>query len=372
MKRYILIDSKIPYIKGVFEQFTDYFGKNSLSIRYVEPTEFCGVLSELKDCCSKEGDYKVCLIIRTRTICREELLKNSNVDIIATATIGIDHIDLEYCRNNNIKVFSAPGCNSGGVAQYLFTSLYFAKKENKSDLLRMLPENSKEIADNKLVLGVIGCGNVGSKVVKIAQMLGFKVLINDPPKERELLNEGLNVVGLKELLNKSDIITTHVPLDNTTKNFANREFFSNVKNGAVFINTSRGEVVNERDLLEAKNVSAFILDVWLNEPAISKELLNRAIVATPHIAGYSIEGKVNGTQMVIRAIAKELKIDELCCYKITDENLTPNILNLDKEISKQLLTLFPINELDEALRTYPDKFEQIRANYKLRREFILK
>lgn len=306
------------------------------------------------------------LLVRTRTKVNRELLQGSSVKFVATATIGCDHIDTEYLKEKNVKFASAPGCNAAGVMQYVFTSLFgMAQKRG--------------ISLSGKCLGVIGVGHTGGRVAELGEHLGLRVLRNDPPKEALSENKGF-YCSLEQLLNEADIISMHVPLDGTTYRMCNGEFFRRVKEGAIFINASRGEVVDDLALLEAyPKLGGLILDVWNGEPnGISTELMLMADIATPHIAGYSYEGKLNGTTMVVQAFANHFGIEDLrhfrCeCTPTPYIELNRNILNTNTnyqgEISRLLMELFPIFELDRALRESPSSFEKIRSEYNYRREF---
>ncbi len=361
----IVIDKDIPFIKGVFEPYAEVVYSKG---------------AEIDNNMVLDADA---LIIRTRTKCNEQLLKGSSVKIIASATIGKDHVDIEYCNQNNIKFVNAAGCNAMGVMQYVFTALYGCAVQNSSII--NLNSHYKPVND-RVKLGVIGVGNVGSKVAQMGEYLGFDVLRNDPIKEREqtlAFNRGeLHYTEIKDyysldyLLENSDIITIHVYLDSVTNKMANSQFISKIKEGAVFLNTSRGEVVDEQALLENINkFSCTIIDVWNNEPNISSELLNSAVITTPHIAGYSLEGKINGTQMVIRDVAQFFNIEELKNYLIPQILPNTNRLNLQnleqEQIAKQLLEIFPIFEDSKRLKDGPENFEQLRNNYNYRREFYV-
>ncbi len=339
----LIIDDAIPYIRGLFEPYVETL--------YCKGGEFSSAIK------SAVGD-KI-LIIRTRTKCNAELLDGSGVKAIATATIGTDHIDIPYCNANSIKVFSAPGCNSGAVMQYVFTSLA---------ALNLIPSTVSE--RNKITLGVIGAGHVGEKVARLGEAMGFKVMRNDPPKEQEqrIYGGSIPYFSLDKVLQNSDIVTMHTPLDVTTRGMASAEFFSRIKEGATFINCSRGEVLDEEALLATKRVGRVILDVWCNEPNINRALLSRADIATPHIAGYSVEGKKNGTAAVVKSIATLLGIKELERYGESVEERR-HTLKLSGDIEKQLLEFFPIKEVDAMLRCEPENFEKIRTEYIYRNEF---
>ncbi len=263
---------------------------------------------------------------------------------------------------------NSPGCNSGSVMQYIGGALTFLAK-------------TKQLSFNQLTLGVIGVGNVGIKVARLGKNLGFKVLLNDPPRERK---EGKGqFVPLSELLKTSDIISMHVPLNKDGKDqtleMVNEEFFSLVKKGISFINSSRGPVVDETGLKKAINsgkVGAVILDVWNNEPEIDHELVNLIDIATPHIAGYSVDGKANGTSMVVNAIAKYFKFDLNAWYPNELPIPENNTIKIDcKGMSDQQILVtairstYKIEKDDENLRNSIKDFENLRGNYPMRREF---
>lgn len=357
----LVIDKDIPFIKGVFEPFAEVVYEKGGDINRETV---------------KNADA---LIIRTRTRCNKALLDGSRVKIIASATIGKDHVDTAYCEANGITFINAAGCNANGVVQYVFTALYaVAGKKGIA-----LPASG----DKKRVLGVIGVGNVGSRVAAMGEYLGFEVLRNDPLKEREQtlrfnagyipLTEFKDYYSLDYILEHSDIITVHVYLDETTRNMVNREFLEKAREGAVFINSSRGEVVDETALMILKEkFSAVILDVWGHEPRIDRELLGSVDIATPHIAGYSYEGKVNGTVMVVRGVADFFGIEPLKEFTVLPDTPNPNHLELkgieQEEISRILTAIFPIFEESRELKENPGDFEKIRSNYKYRREFYVK
>ena len=346
------------------------------------------------------------LIVRTRTKCNAQLLEGSKVKVIASATIGTDHIDRAWCQSHNIALFNAPGCNSGGVLQYFLTALFkcLSTRELWQKFLNCTPDatgaessaactaaagdSASERAP--FTVGVIGVGNVGSKVAAACEGLGFEVLRNDPPKERQqtlAYNSGyLRIVDFKDyysldyLLENSDVVTLHVPLDETTRGMADASFFARMKPGAIFINSSRGEVVDEAALLaNIHKLAAVVLDVWVGEPNINKELLQSAFIATPHIAGYSAEGKIKGTQMVVEAIRRYMRDNGLTASTcsaaagtctIPEEQPIPVDFrgkNID-EISQMLERIFPIQELSDSLKANPHTFEEMRNNYNYRHE----
>lgn len=361
----LIIDKDIPFIKGVFEPFGEVL--------------YCSG-SEINRSVIKDADG---LIIRTRTKCTESLLEGSPIRFIASATIGTDHVDLPYCLSRGIHFSNAAGCNSLAVMQYVFTALFSLAGTGKFSL----GYGSFAFREGVQTIGVIGVGNVGSKVAAFGEYLGFKVLRNDPPREaaqRDALKRGeireeeaVGFCSIEKILDCSDIITLHVPLTQTTENMADESFFGKMKKGAVLINSSRGEVVEENALIRNREkLSALVLDVWRDEPAINDRLLSLTDIATPHIAGYSVEGKARGTLMVIKAAARYFGIEPLIEYKIPveayDPSLTPRLDLKGKscrEIYEELYTIFPIFDLDRLLKENIGEFERIRSNYNLRREF---
>jgi erythronate-4-phosphate dehydrogenase len=308
------------------------------------------------------------LIVRTRTKCNERLLRGTGVKFIASATIGFDHIDIEYCNANGIGWTNAPGCNSGSVMQYIASAMSWIT-------------TSSEKGFGELTLGIVGVGNVGTKVENLGRALGMKVLLNDPPRQR---SEGKKMfTELTELLEQSDIVTMHVPLNcagpDKSYHLADENFFSNMKKGAWFINTSRGEVVHSRrlaDSLRKGHLAGSVLDVWENEPDIDLELLSLAEISTPHIAGYSLDGKANGTAQSVRSVSRhfDLGIDNWYPDNIPSPSggritITSEMENLDQVAGKLFKHTYNIEADSDMLRSAPEKFESFRDNYHPRREF---
>ena len=289
------------------------------------------------------------LVVRTRTRCDASLLEGSSVSFVGSATIGTDHIDIPYCKSHGIKVVNAPGCNAGAVMQHVFTALVAWAAKRNTDLCGK-------------TLGVVGVGNVGKKVVRLAEYLGMKTLLNDPP--RALAEGSAGFVDLPFLLKHADIATLHVPFAPDTRGMADRAFFSSMRKGACLVNTSRGEVVDEEALKNAAgDMGGIILDVWRNEPRIDIETLGITDIATPHIAGYSMEGKRNASQTIIRELAAHFGWRELENYTIS---LPP-----PRPVPADLLFThcFPIFVEDKQLRSAPHQFEAFRKAYVYRREW---
>lgn len=342
----VIVDRDIPFLEGVLEPYAQ--------VVYIKGNEID--FSAIKDADA--------LLVRTRTKCNRELfesgLERSSVKFVASATMGTDHIDLDYLFNQGIAFKFAPGCNAGGVMQYVFTSLYAVAQYAR-----------KPFSLEGKTLGVIGVGNTGGRVADLGEHLGFKVLRNDPPRASREGNSDSPFCSLDYLLSNSDIISMHVPLTEVTREMVSEDFFSKTKPGLIFINSSRGEVVDDNALLAA-GLQALILDVWNRESSqISREVLARTDIATPHIAGYSLEGKMNGTAMVVQALARHFRIKELetfaplagCMPEVEFKSFS------EKGIADRLLSIFPVLELDKQLRLMPEDFEKIRSEYEYRREF---
>ena len=302
------------------------------------------------------------LVTRTRTRCDAALLEGTAVKMIATATIGMDHIDLDYCRCHGIEVTNAAGCNAGGVMQYVFSALYGVAAR-------------KGIKIDGSTIGIIGVGQVGSKVEAMADYLGFRILRCDPPRAKAEGPEGF--CSLEHLLTESDVVTLHVPLDDMTRGMANADFFTLMKPGSIFINAARGEVVNEQALIEAApKFGAIVIDTWNNEPDVNEELVDMVDIATPHIAGYTYQGKQNGTALAVRAIARHFGIENLYdFYPEADvEGHEPVLLDLKGKTHGEIAAVFqynyPIFTDDFRFRMEPHHFEKLRTEYQYRREII--
>ena len=347
----IITDDKIPFLKGVLEPYTE--------IIYLPGAKIA--TGDVKDADA--------IFTRTRTKCNESLLKDSQVKLIATATIGYDHIDTAYCDAVGIRWVNAPGCNSGSVQQYL-----------TAVLVTLAYKRNLKLSD--LTLGVIGVGNVGSKVARAAQALGMRVLLNDPPRADK---EGTEVfVSLDYLLAESDIVTCHTPLTKETPyptyHLASEHFFDQMKKDAVFINTSRGAVTDSDALKQAARtkLSDYILDVWEGEPFIDDALLANAFIGTPHIAGYSADGKANGTAACVHAFCDFFGLNVLKDWYPASipPPPVPTVFSLDgagksyEQVLFEAVThTYPIWEDSDRLKNTPESFEEQRGGYWIRREF---
>ena len=335
----IVADNKIPFLKGVFEPYA--------CVEYL-PGKAIGS-DALRDASA--------LITRTRTKCTKALLEGSSVRHIATATIGFDHINVSEVESLGITWNNAPGCNANSVGQYVSCALQTLGMELEGK-----------------TLGVIGVGHVGSIVSRCGEALGMKVLRNDPPRQ-EKGEEGF--VSLEEVLESSDIVTLHVPLEHQgrypTFHMADKRFFAAMRKGAFFFNAARGEAMESAALKEAlrsSRISAAVIDVWEDEPAIDRELLDMAHIGTMHIAGYSTDGKANGTAASVRAVAEVLGISELKNWRPAqlpdppEEKVIPFV-----SLSETLLHTYDPRRDSGLLKKDVSAFEELRGAYPVRREF---
>ncbi|HMT67684.1 MAG TPA: 4-phosphoerythronate dehydrogenase [Bacteroidales bacterium] len=407
----IVIDENIPFIRGAFERWADvvYAPGRSIDARMVADAD--------------------ALIVRTRTRCDAALLKGSSVRIVASATIGFDHIDTLWLEQNGIKWANAPGCNSGSVMQYITSLLFFLAEKHSFDPC-------------SVTLGIVGVGNVGSKVARAAGAIGRRVLLNDPPLQRQkegsedfrieagrggiqnhtsgfhaeadsartrnhtsdLYKEasrgktvnhtpdfrieagrgGTEFHPLRTLLTDCDIITFHVPLnregDDKTFRLIDRDILSRPGRQKIIINSSRGEVVDNlalREALKSGRVRGAALDVWEGEPAADPQLIDLADIATPHIAGYSVDGKANATISSVGAVAAELGLPmhdwapaELPQPAMPLIDLTGKGGATAVEIVAHAVKhTYNVKEDDLLFRNNRENFEYLRDNYRIRREF---
>ncbi|MEG1621891.1 MAG: 4-phosphoerythronate dehydrogenase [Alistipes sp.] len=335
MLRFV-VDENIPFLKGVLEPYAK--------------VSYCS--SDFRHC-TTAVDEADALIIRTRTKCNEELLKNSRVQLILTATIGFDHIDMDYCRKKGIEVATAAGCNARAVLQWMAAVLVHRSKAEGWE-----PTQKR--------LGIIGVGHVGSLVQKYAQSWGFHTLCCDPPREQR---EHLGFLSAAAVVRQSDILTFHTPLDDTTHHLGNAALFAELPDHALIINASRGAVVDQNALLGG--VHPYILDVWEGEPNLNPQLLANAILATPHIAGYSAQGKANATMMVVHKLATHFGLP-LTNWHPPLEQVTPPLACpiTWRRLCESIDPFFNIAEESRRLKANPWDFENIRDTYTYRNEYF--
>ena len=328
----IIVDDKIPFIQEKLHLLAD------------EVVALSGASISAADV--RDADA---LIVRTRTRCDEALLKGSKVQFVATATIGFDHIDAAYLEQAGIRWTSCPGCNAASVAQYVESALLLLQQEKGLQL-------------GQSTIGIVGCGHVGSKVRKVAERLGMRILVCDPPLGRP------DFVSLETIANEADVITFHVPLTregkDATWHLADEHFFGHLPRVPYIINTSRGGVVDNTALLTALDegrVRDAVLDVWEGEPHLNLSLLRKVFIGTPHIAGYSADGKANADNMVIDALCRHFGLAH-------PGKVVPPSLPADFHYTGDPLELYnPLADRD-ALKANRSKFEYLRNHYPLRRE----
>jgi erythronate-4-phosphate dehydrogenase len=343
----IVADENIPFVQEAFESFGTvrcYAGRSITKEVVADAT---------------------ILLVRSITQVNRELLEGSAVKFVATATIGTDHIDLHYLAQQSIGFASAPGSNATSVAQYVMAAILHCCKVLGRDY-------------HKQTLGIIGVGNVGTRVFRHAMGLGMRCVLSDPPLQRKS-NQAV-FRPLKQVLNEADIVTLHVPLTTTgndsTLKMVGSDFLGQLKPGAILINSSRGKVVDENALKAvASKLGAVVLDVWMNEPQPDPQLVELTTIATPHIAGYSYDGKVMGTQMIYQAACafffRPVELDLM--QKIQGE---ATILDASR-VHDAVMQAYPLMEDDarfrEILATEPAKrgayFDRLRKEYPVRREF---
>ena len=339
-KMKIVVDDKIPYIQEKLRLLTD------------EVCPMNGAAIHAADV--RDADA---LIVRTRTRCDEALLKGSKVRFVATATIGFDHIDGGWLERAGIAWTSCPGCNAASVAQYLECSLLLLQRE-------------KGLSLQQSTLGIVGCGHVGSKVKAVAEQLGMRVLVCDPPLEKVNSQQPKtnSYVPLDIIERQADVITFPVPLtregEYATWHMADEAFFHRLSRIPYIINTSRGEVVDNLALLSALQdgrVRDAVIDVWEGEPRLHLPLLDRVFIGTPHIAGYSADGKVNADNMVMDALCRHFGLPH-------PGKVMPPKLPATFPYTGDPLELYNPLKDTFALKSNPSDFESLRNHYPLRRE----
>ncbi len=314
------------------------------------------------------------MAIRSTTKISEALLSGSSVKFVGTATIGTDHMDIPYFDKAGIKWCFSPGCNANSVAEYIACALLSLANRDNLQL-------------RGLTIGIIGVGNVGKLVAKKTKALGLNVLMNDPPREAKEAPGETIWTGIDELLKKSDIITFHVPLEKNGKwptyQMIDKAFLAKTKPGLLFINCARGGIMNTDAVLDAfskKHISRMVIDTWEKEPAIRSDMLTLADIATPHIAGHSFEGKVNGTVMVYREACAFLGIKpEWSAEPLMPPPVIPIVdldakgLSLEKALWQICGKIYNIEADSARFKAVScdmsEHFDNLRRKYPMRREF---
>ena len=323
----IVADENIPFVREAFGQLGQVTTMPGRDIT-----------------CEQIRDADI-LLVRSVTKVGRELLAGSAVRFVATATIGFDHIERDYLAKHEIGFARAPGSNANSVSEWVTCAL-----------LRVATDHGFILSGK--TLGIVGMGNVGSRVATKARALGLNLLLNDPPRARQ--ESGNEFVALPELLRSSDMVTVHVPLNRSGKdktlNLVEREFLLAMKPGAFFLNSSRGQVVCEDELraaLASRRIAHAVLDVWQNEPEISLATLQAVDLATPHIAGYSFDGKVEGTRMIYQAACEYFNLEATWDSRPLLPVPEVPVVNLD----------FPYDSHEQALAAVVSKVYDIRTDH---------
>ena len=331
----VIVDSHIPNIQGLIEPYAE--------VLYLEP-------GDISRKAVKDADA---LIVRTRTRCNADLLDGSRVCFIGSATIGTDHIDLDYCASHGITVRNAPGCNAPAVAQWVFCAIHAWMQARGI----ATPEG--------LTLGIVGVGHIGSIVARWGRELGFTVLLNDPPREKRDGSFDVNFFPLEELQQRCDIITFHTPITREgqwpTWHLCDQAFLDALACCRLILDAARGPIADNAALLRWHGDVG--LDCWENEPVISRELLEKAIVATPHVAGYSREGKQRGTAMMLAAL------NDFYGWNIPVPEITAPAIGAVQVTLDGIAASYDILADTAALKADPAGFEALRNHYLHRPEY---
>lgn len=333
----VVIENHVPYINGLLEPFAtvEYLPYGDIDADAVADAD--------------------ALIVRTRTRCDAALLDRSRCKFVGSATIGTDHIDIEYCKSHGIAVHNAPGCNAPAVAQYVLSVVgHFMRRKGIA-------------SPGSLTVGIVGVGHVGSIIARWAHQLGFNVLLNDPPRQRA--EEGFNGVTLDEIARNADIITFHTPFtrmgSDATWHLCDDRFVGSLRHCKLLVNSARGPIADTHALLlglESGMVGDVAIDCWEGEPGIDPVLLDRAFVATPHIAGYSQEGKMRGTAMIVEALNKHFGISaKVPVVEAPAKGADGVTLDMIMDSYDPLADTL-------RLKSAPGQFEELRNHYPLRRE----
>lgn len=343
----IIADDKIPFLRGALEPFGEVIYKEGKSISRADVIDADAIIT------------------RTRTRCDASLLDGTSVKAIFTATIGYDHIDTAYCKEHGIYWENAPACNSKSVEQYIASALATLRLRHGVTL------RGKTIA-------VVGVGHVGSLVANLCEKLGMRVLRVDPPRADKEGAEGF--CAYDDALTEADIVTYHTPLTPRGKyptlHILDSRAVAIMKPGVIVINSSRGPVCGTRTLvsgLRNHRIGHAVIDVWENEPDISRDLLGLATIATPHIAGYSTDSKLRGTAMAVSAFCRFFGVSTPWAPPTLPEPDDATIdlsgcTDAEEAACKMFTHVYDIEADMVALREHTEAFEKLRGDYHLRRE----
>ncbi len=330
MRMKVVVDKYVPYIADVLGGYADVVS--------LEPEAISAAVVRDADA----------LIVRTRTRCDAALLDGSSVQFIATATIGFDHIDTAYCEAHGIVWMACPGCNAQGVCDYVETAI--------ACLLA-----ATAVAPT---IGVVGVGHIGSKVVAMAQRKGWRVLQSDPL--REAMGE-IDGVTLEQIAREADVITFHTPLTRSggypTYHLWDKRYMDMMKPQALLINAARGGVVKEEDLiayLDTHRQVQVVIDCWEGEPLLNNRLLERANIATYHIAGYTLDGKYHASKMCLEGLIRYFGVGEEITQQLLSALAAQRIMPTQPQVG------FNIQSVSTQLKKNPSKFDELRKSYSLR------
>lgn len=327
---HFVVDKNIPFIKGLLEPYgtVDYLTEPEMTPESVRDAD--------------------ALLVRTRTKCNEALLGGSKCRFVGTCTIGTDHLDLPWLASRGIVATNAPGCNAPAVAQYVMASI--------------LSLHNRPLS--QYTIGIVGVGNVGKIVENWARQLDMRVLVNDPP--RKAAEGGDHWSSLEDIAQQADIITFHTPLNETSRHLADADFFASLRRAPIIINAARGPVVDNEALvraIESGQVSHAVIDCWEGEPsALNPRLVELADIATPHIAGYSYEGKVRATRMILDSLCKALSLPEIEMGQKVPAGPATSVN------AKAIIDSYDPATDTRMLKSNPSAFETMRNGYALRHE----
>lgn len=356
----IVMDDAIPYAQEIFGHLA-------------ELTLLPGKSIQAKDV--QEADA---LIIRSRTQINAELLDNSQVKFVGSTVVGLDHIDQNYLQQKGIAFYSAQGCNANSVAEFVINALFEVAEAKQFDLTTK-------------TLGIIGVGNVGSRLYQKAQTLGIQCIVNDPPKQQHAPN-AYKYHTLQQVL-QADIISVHTPLtkngNHPTADLLSAEILQSITPNQIVINAARGGIINENAWTNTPTL-ANIIDCWENEPNINESLYHTAFFATPHIAGHSFEAKIAGSRMVYQALCDYLKIRPITNWESSlpqpqqsipidtlenEAKQNPSATNKHQTILQKVFRMcHNIHDDHQGIQatTYPEmvkKYEHFRRNYPIYHEW---
>src|SRR5690554_489097 len=345
----IIADENIPGLSAAFS--------SEVQIRYLPGRE-------IKRHHLQQTDV---LLVRSVTQVNADLVQGTPIKFIGSATIGLDHIDLSYLNKFGIGFAYAPGSNAQSVVEYVLAAIaYWLQQENKSF--------------ETISVGIVGVGRIGGLLQMYLEKLGVRCLLCDPPRQAQ--QPDLPFCSLQEIT-KADVISFHVPLNLSqpwpTKSMIDEDFLSSLGKGQLLINSARGDILDNQMALNHyqnyANASALVLDVWQNEPQINVDLLKYCLLATPHIAGYAVEGKWRATLMLCQALAGYFNISVNSAYlDAKTQTSNPWVPQADEKLLELLQSYYPIARDDKALRgvinNLPQSFDILRKNYLVRHEFL--